>query len=197
MIRILRSSPFLLLTLAAILAPPTAMPGAAQAQSDQPTQEELKKLTLEDYGRWSQIGQVSLSGDGHWMTFSYDPNEGDSDLFLRDLDRLDSDPELLSVKGTGPVFSDDSRWLAFTSTPGEENQGARGRGTPPAEGTGGAAAPDRGGRTRTLHLRNLATGEEWTMENTSSFSFSDDSRWLAIHKGGSAGGGGAARGAVG
>ncbi len=81
--------------------------------------QELKTLTLDDYGRWSTIGQVALSADGRWMTFSYAPNDGDSKLFLRDLNNLDEDPVELSVNGTGPVFSDDSRWLAFISSPGE------------------------------------------------------------------------------
>jgi len=154
--------------------------GQAQGVSIPEAAQDLKPLTLEDYGRWSRIGQVSLSDDGRWMTYSYDPNDGDSKLFLRDLNAIGSEPVMLSVNGSGPVFSDDARWLAYTSTPGEEGRGR------------GGAAAGGGGRTRTLHLRNLATGEEWEMENPSSFSFSDDSQWLAVHKSRSGGGGGGA-----
>ncbi|MCJ7627564.1 MAG: hypothetical protein MUO50_04150, partial [Longimicrobiales bacterium] len=145
-------------------------------ESGPPTQtvapQELKTLTLEDYGRWSTIGQVALSANGRWMTFSYAPNDGDSKLFLRDLDNLDEDPVELSVNGTGPVFSDDSRWLAFISSPGEG--GGR-----PETGAGRGAGGDEAeaqSRTRTLHLMDLTGDQRWEVEDPSSFSFSDDSR---------------------
>lgn len=135
--------------------------------------QEPRALTLDDYGRWSTIGQVGLSADGRWMTFSYAPNEGDSKLFLRDLDALAKDPVELSENGSGPVFSGDSRWLAFTSTPAEGGGGRRGGGQ--SESAGGA-------QTRTLHLVNLLNDERWEVENPSSFSFSENSSWLAVHK---------------
>ena len=140
--------------------------------------EGLKALTLEDYDRWSTIGQVSLSSDGRWMTFSYAPNDGDSELYLRALDDLNPDPIELVVNGSGPVFSDDARWLAYLVSPGS--------------GGGRGAGGEGSSRTRALHVRNLESGEETEIENPSSFSFSGDSRWLAVHKARSGGGGSAA-----
>jgi dipeptidyl aminopeptidase/acylaminoacyl peptidase len=105
------------------------------------------------------------------MTFSYDPNDGDSELFLRDLEDLSKDPVELSTNGSGPVFSDDSRWLAFTTETGGEGEE----------------------QTRTLHLLDLTNDGRWEVENPSSLSFSDDSRWFAVHKSGG-GGEGEARG---
>ncbi len=151
---------------------------------------ELKPLSLEDYGAWSTIGQVALSPDGRWMTFSYEPNDGDSRLFLRNLNEMEKDPVELSIHGTGPVFSDDSGWLAFVVAPGDRG------GRPGGEGGGAEGS----GEVRTLHLVNLSTDERWAVENPSSFSFSDDSRWFAVHKARSGGGGGgaaAARGGAG
>jgi dipeptidyl aminopeptidase/acylaminoacyl peptidase len=124
------------------------------------------------------------------MTFSYAPNDGDSKLFLRDLDDLDSDPLELSVNGAGPVFSDDSRWLAFTASPGD---GAGRAGPGAGRGAGGDQA-EGGNGTRTLHLMNLNSDERWEVDRPSSFSFSDDSRWLAVHKSRSGGGGAPAAG---
>ena len=142
---------------------------AAQAAPDETHDHQPEPLTLEDYGRWSTIGEVALSGDGRWMTFALKPNEGDARLFLRDLDRLDQEARELTVNGSRPEFSDDSRWLAFVSRPGEGGEGD-GRGP-----SGGGDVPDR---SRTLHLQDLRdpVGEAWVVENPSSYFFSDDSR---------------------
>ena len=160
-----------LLFFLSFLLRPVAEVGAQEASSP-----ELKPLTLEDYGRWSTIGQVALSADGRWMTFSYEPNEGDSKLFLRNLNNLGEEPTELAEKGSGPVFSDDSRWLAFIVS-SEDGGGAPGRG-----GRGGAPEDEAGGSDRTLHLLKLGSDERWEVESPSSFSFSDDSRWFAVHK---------------
>ena len=170
--------------LAALPVASTGAPQERPPQGDSP--QELMALTLEDYGRWSSIGQVALSANGRWVTFSYAPNDGDSKLFLRNLDNLDEDPQELSVNGTGPVFSDDSRWLAFVSSPGEGG-GRSGAGARPRAGGDEAEGQTR---TRTLHLIDLTSDERWEVEGPSSFS--DDSRWFAVHKSRPGGGGGAA-----
>ncbi len=167
------------------LASQDTVPGQADVAPQEP-----KALTLEDYGRWSTIGQVALSANGRWMTFSYAPNDGDSKLFLRDLDNVDEDPVELSVNGTGPVFSDDSRWLAFIASPGEGG----GRSGGGADRGGGGEGAEGQTRTRPLHLMDLTSDERWEVEGPSSFSFSDDSQWFAVHKSGAGGGGGAAAG---
>ena len=120
-----------------------------------------KALSLDDYPAWSRVNQVALSSDGTWMVFAYAPNEGDARTFLMDLRRLDEEPVELGLNGTGPVFSDDSRWLAFITAPGQDE-------------------PEGG--TRTLHLRALDGADRWEVENPSSFQFSGDGRWLAVHK---------------
>ncbi len=147
-----------------ILAPfPMGAPALAAQDADSAaeatSQEGPRPLTLEDYGRWSTIGQVALSADGRWMTYAYAPNEGDSKLYLRDLDDLTGDPVELSENGTGPQFSADSRWLAYTVSSGEGED-----------------------RTRTLFLMDLESEDRWEVDNPSSSSFSDDSRWFAAHK---------------
>ncbi len=131
--------------------------------------QELKVLHLEDYGQWSSITQVALSPDGRWMTFAYQPNDGDGTLFIRDLENLGMSPVEMGTNGTGPVFSEDSRWLAFFTTPPEEEE---------AERSGEQRQPV----PRTFHLLNILTEERIEMENAASIAFSEDSRWLAVHK---------------
>ena len=132
------------------------------------TAQELKVLNLEHYGEWSGITQVALSPDGRWMTFAYQPNDGDGTLFMRDLENLGMSPVEMGTNGTGPVFSEDSRWLAFFTTPPEEE----------AE----SLREQRKPIPRTLHLLNIRTEERIEMENAASITFSEDSRWLAVQK---------------
>ncbi len=132
------------------------------------TAQELKVLNLDDYGEWSGITQVALSPDGRWMTFAYQPNDGDGTLFMRDLENLGMSPVEMGTNGTGSVFSEDSRWLAFFTTPPEEE----------AE----ELREQREPVPRTLHLVSIRTEERIEMENAASFTFSEDSRWLAVQK---------------
>ena len=48
--------------------------------------QALKVLNLPDYGRWNRITSTSLSPDGKWMSYAYQPNEGDATLFVKQLD---------------------------------------------------------------------------------------------------------------
>lgn len=143
-----------------------------------------KVLSLADYGRWNRIASTSLSDDGAWMTYAYAPNEGDGALFVK---QLDGDKLYTIPVGSGPVFSDDSKWVGYyVSPPTAAGRGGRaggagaGRGntppvTPPTAGRGTAGG---GAATRRFELLNLATGEKTPMPNVQSFRFSSDSRWV-------------------
>ncbi|MGD8331521.1 MAG: hypothetical protein PVJ49_18965, partial [Acidobacteriota bacterium] len=150
----------------------------APAVAAQEASSEKKPLTLADYPRWSRINSVELSADGAWMSYAYDPNEGDSTLYVRE---LDGDRVYEATNGSGPAFSDDSRWVAFITSP-PESEGGRGggggRGGRGGRGGGGGGA----GQSRTLELIELATGQEQEIANARAFEFADGSHWLAVHK---------------
>ncbi|MFO8173469.1 MAG: prolyl oligopeptidase family serine peptidase [Longimicrobiales bacterium] len=154
------------------------LPAAAFSQ-EEAGPGELKTLTLEEYGRWSRITEVALSPDGRWMTYAFSPNEGDADFFWRDLNRLDTAPVDTVTNGSGPAFSPDSRWLAFLTTPPEKE----------AERLRDQRKPV----PRALHLVELGGEEPVEMENVASFTFSGDSRWLAVQKPRPSANGGGAR----
>src|SRR6185503_9781161 len=45
-----------------------------------------KVLTLDDYGKWNRIASTGISDDGAWMTYAYQPNDGDATLYIKQID---------------------------------------------------------------------------------------------------------------
>ncbi|UCC24225.1 MAG: S9 family peptidase [Gemmatimonadales bacterium] len=127
--------------------------------------QEVRPLTLAEYGEWNRVTEVTLSPDGAWMTYAYSPNEGDDRFFVRQLDGTTSHE---AVNGGDALFSSDGHWVAFlTSPPEEEAEKLR---------------QDRQPVPRTLHVRELGSGAEETYPGVRSARFSEDGRWLAIHR---------------
>jgi dienelactone hydrolase len=175
------------------LGAPLSTPLGAQSSSAK------KILTLADYGRWSRITSTSLSGDGHWAAYIYQPNDGDGTLHIK---QLDGDKQYAIPLGSAPAFSDDSRFAVYYVSPPERAAGAAavaGRGgrpgapgvTPPGVPSGvppavPPAVPQAGGgaavraAVRRLELLNLASGEKSPIPNAATFKFSKGSRWLAV-----------------
>ena len=114
-----------------------------------------KVLNLADYGRFSRVTQTAISPDGKWMSYAYQPNEGDVTLYVKEIDgsklytiAAGAPPQAGGGGGGGgfggggaatPVFSDDSKWVGYyVNPPGR----AANRGRP-----GGAGAPNAPGAT--------------------------------------------------
>jgi dipeptidyl aminopeptidase/acylaminoacyl peptidase len=141
-----------------------------------------RTLTLADYGSWKRIVSPTLSGDGRWMAFAYQPNDGDATLHLR---ALDTTTRYTVAVGSAPVFSDDGKWVAYYVSPPERRPGAGRAGGAPAPGPtpapgGRGAAPGAGAAARRAEVMELATGTKVPVANAASFKFSDNSRWLAV-----------------
>ncbi|NNF26531.1 MAG: hypothetical protein HKN73_04805, partial [Gemmatimonadetes bacterium] len=144
------------LVLSAVLC--TALPTLLSAQEQRP-------LRLEDYGAWNRITEVALSADGRWLSYAHSPNEGDATLFVREFDGTAS---YETVNGSEVAFSGDGRWAAFLASPPEEEADE------PSE--------ERAPVARTLHVIDLRTGDRTADVGVRSFAFSDDGRFLALHK---------------
>ncbi|HXD49621.1 MAG TPA: hypothetical protein VN600_12645, partial [Gemmatimonadaceae bacterium] len=140
-----------------------------------------KVLGLADIGRWNRIASATLSANGNWMTYVYQPNEGDGTLYVR---ALDGGAKTYTIPvGSAPQFSDDSRWVGYFVSPpeaagrgrgGRGGGGGRGRGAqPPADGS--AAGP-----VRRFELLELSTGDKYPVPDASSFKFSKGSKFLAV-----------------
>lgn len=174
----------------------TAANAPAHAASVAPTSastREKRVLSLGDYGKWNRVNATSLSGDGKWMTYVYQPNEGDGTLYVRS---LDSSKTYTIPVGSAPIFSDDAKFVAYVVSPPERAGGRGGRGGAPAPGGAPPTTPPAtppatppGGRgaagaapvaTRRFEMLDLATGEKTPIANASTFKFSENSKWVAV-----------------
>lgn len=133
--------------------------------------QEKKVLTLDDYPQWRRITSTAISPDGKWVTFGYSPNEGNDTLYVH---LLDGEKEYEIPQGSGPVFSGDSKWVAYMVNPPGGRRGGRERG-------GGEQAEQRSAG-RKLHLLYLQDGTEHTEEDVASFRFSENAVFMAAKK---------------
>jgi len=146
--------------------------------------QEKPSVIVDDYEPWKRITSTALSPDGAWMSYLCDRLEGEDTLYVSGLDR---DLSYTVPRGTAPAFSRDSRWVAYQVSPPEtENGGASARQGRPQPNTPGQRPGQGGGggRSRTMVLRNLATGDTLTFADVASFSFPENTGVLLIRKGG-------------
>lgn len=131
-----------------------------------------RALTIDDYSQWRSMSNSRMSGDGNWVSYEVRfTNTAEPRPALR-LVRLDTDQEEEIPDGGGAVFSDDSRWVAYTVAPGG--------GAPRSRSGGGGGA---GADTRRVELRGLSTGAVLrTWNDVQSFSFSPGSAHLELRR---------------
>jgi dipeptidyl aminopeptidase/acylaminoacyl peptidase len=142
-----------------------------------------KPLSLEDYDRWRTVISTEISNDGEWMTYAYGHRVGEDTLQVRE---LDGEELFLIPGGKDPLFSDDSRWLAYQSSEGaglldlrtgEKKEWKNAAQFRFAEGSGHLAILKKPGDSEAAHtgagliLKDLSTGGETLLGNTASFAF--------------------------
>ena len=128
-------------------------------------QGEKKVLTLEDYPLWKHILSPAISSDGNWISYAFRPNGGDATLYIKS---LASDKIYEIPYGSGAKFSEDSRWAAYLIGVSKEEAKKLQKDKKPI--------PIKG------ELLNLATGEKYTIENTSGIDFSKNSQFFTAKK---------------
>jgi dipeptidyl aminopeptidase/acylaminoacyl peptidase len=99
------------------------------------------------------------------MGYIKQPNEGDATLFVQE---LDGNGRHEAPNGSGLDFSKDGRWAAFLTSLPEEKAAALRKESKPTP--------------RTFHLIDLRTGDQSEEVGVRSFAFSEDGRFLAIHR---------------
>jgi len=135
-----------------------------------------KILGLADIGRWNRIANTGLSADGQWMTYVYQPNDGDGTLYVRQLEGAKS---FTIPVGSAPVFSDNSRFIGYFVSPPSAGAGRGGRG---GGGGRGQAAPGAAPSSiqRRFEVLDLTTGDKYSVPDGATFKFSKGSRFLAV-----------------
>ena len=81
-----------------------------------PTTAQQRALDHEDVLEWKTIDAPTLSPDGDWLAFVLTAMEGDPTLTLK---TAAEDGPALTVRGTNPAFTSDSRHLVYTVPPPE------------------------------------------------------------------------------
>jgi dienelactone hydrolase len=182
------------LTLIPLLGPPSSMQQAAATR---------RVMQLNDIVAWKTIGATALSNDGQWFAYRLGPGEGDAQVILRQTTadrelKFDiGDPQATqppldaaappagppAVTTTAIQFSDDGKWVAFSTFPTRaESQRLRRQRRPVESG---------------VSIVNLATGEKRDYPRIRRFAFSGQAAtWIALHRPAAQQGAGGAGGAT-
>jgi dienelactone hydrolase len=123
------------------------------------------RLAPADYGKWETLGATTLSPDGKWL--AYGVNRSNRNNELRIVNVSSGEPKV-SPFGAQPVFSSDSRWVAYSVGYSEAQEEKLRKEKKPIH--------------RKLGLLNLATGEQLTMDGIESFAFSANGAYLAMRR---------------
>ena len=140
----------------ALLISLASPPAALQAQ-EKPT------LTVDDYGQFERLGPAALSPDGNWMAVSISRVNDEGELRIH---ATDSDSVVVVAYASRPVFSSDNRWLAYSIGVSPDERERMQKSRQPVKNK--------------LGLLNLQTGEQETIDDIQSFSFSDNGLFLAL-----------------
>jgi dipeptidyl aminopeptidase/acylaminoacyl peptidase len=146
----------------------------------QPAQRPTERpIELKDVLGWKRIHSAIVSNDGVWFAYRLSPNEGDSEIVLRNL--KDGKETRFAIgeaavaggfgnpRPQGISFSEDSRYLAFQVAP-KSSEAKKSR-------------KDRKTAYNKLSVVELATGKSSSFDKVKAFSFSGDTPgWLALHK---------------
>jgi dipeptidyl aminopeptidase/acylaminoacyl peptidase len=108
-----------------------------------------------------QIEQPSISADGRWIAFTAEPDRGDPEVVIRD---VDGSNRYATSPASDPLISKSGTWVAARIVPSLEERE-----------TSEDPSSLRGG----LALFELPDGEMEQFEEVRSFAFSADGDWLA------------------
>jgi len=147
------------------LALPLALAGALAATVARPARaQDRPTVPVADYGRWENLGSVTLSPDGAWIAYGVSRVNEENELRYR---RLAAGDTQVAAWGSSPEFSPDSRWLTWSVGVSEEER----------KRLEAAEKPVRTGAA----LLDLRGGDERAFDAVRASSFDATGRFLALH----------------
>jgi dipeptidyl aminopeptidase/acylaminoacyl peptidase len=133
-----------------------------------PTQSK-PSVPVADYGQWETLvthrEYGGLSPDGKWLAYGINRSNHENELRVTNV--ADGTSKTAAF-GAQPVFSSDSRWLAYSIGYSEAQEDKLKKEKKPVE--------------KKLGLLNLAGGQQTTIEAIESFAFSPDGSYLAMRR---------------
>lgn len=122
---------------------------------------QLKKaLTFQDIMKFRSVSDRVISENGQWVAYMAQPDRGDGELRIQN---TKDEKAFCLDRGSKPVFSKDSLWLAAVIKP-KAVEVEKAKKEKPKPGLG---------------LLEIATGQVSLFEKVENFGFSNDSAWLA------------------
>src|SRR4051794_4444151 len=119
-----------------------------------------------DYGKWESLGQgSSLSPNGQWLAYTVNRVNEENELRMGGVAR---DPTAAVLYGSAPIFTGDSRWVAYAI------------GVSPTERD--RLTKDKKPIHNSVGFRNLTTGATEVVKDVTQFRFSADGRFLAMRR---------------
>ncbi len=76
-----------------------------------------RPLTHQDYASWNTLANIAFSNDGKWLAYELNPQQGDGNLVLFDLEKKS---ERVFPRGYNAVFSKGNGFIAFKVKPPEK-----------------------------------------------------------------------------
>jgi len=128
--------------------------------------QEKRAMTVADIMKFEPIKSQSISQDGHWVVHDAVPDRGDPRTMVYSTDG-EKIYEMAGAKS--PVISGNGAWVAAQLS------------VPASELLVSNRGKDEGPKTG-LILLNTSSGKQSTYADVRSFSFSNDSKWLATLK---------------
>jgi dipeptidyl aminopeptidase/acylaminoacyl peptidase len=119
-------------------------------------------ITPKDYGKWELLGASRLSPRGDWVAYTVNRVNEENELRLHG----PRDTTITIAYGSGPAFSADDRWVAYSIGVSPKER----------ERLTTAKKPVRSN----LEIRSLATGAVTTVNEISSYTFSPDGRFISM-----------------
>jgi dipeptidyl aminopeptidase/acylaminoacyl peptidase len=148
------------------------LPGYSVLSEEKSPKEPRPLEDIQDILAWKNLRSANISNDGQWFVYMLSPQEGDGKVVIR---KTQEEKEYKYPAGEAVgysqdiVFSEDSKWVAFTIYPKREEAKKLKKQKKQAYNSVG--------------LLNLVTGEKTDFEKIDKFAFSgEDSSWLALHR---------------